>query len=98
MTLKKQYQKALEERRIVIVGVKYTKAGWTGFRVYEIHKNTLVPVIEEKASYWKDKKHFYECRAWGTDHRLEVILSIGYTLGLKFNEIRQNYQWLQDTY
>jgi dissimilatory sulfite reductase (desulfoviridin) alpha/beta subunit len=97
MTLKKQYQKALEEGRIIIVGCKYSaKNGWVGFKVYEIYKNELVPIIEKEASYWNEKNGIYKCGAWGTDRRLEVILSIGYTLGLKFNEIKQNYKWLQD--
>jgi hypothetical protein len=101
---KNQFKKALERGSIVIVGVKYTKMGWTGFKVYEIKGNRMERIDPytsknlASVGYWNEKGGYYKCNAWGTDRRLEIIINIGYTLGLKFSEIRQNYQWLQDTF
>lgn len=94
----KQYKKALEDRKVFIVGTKFTKSGWTQFRVYRIYNNQPQRIIVKDASYWNEKAHAYKCVAWGTDRRLEVILSIGYSLGLKFSDIRQNYHWFQDNF
>lgn len=94
---KLQYKKALEQGKIIIIGCKFTANGWTGFKVFRVNKNQIEPVII-KTAYWSEKGGYYKCNAWGTDRRLEIILSIGYQLGLKFNEIRQNYKWLQNTW
>lgn len=91
---KTQYKNALKTGRILIIGTKYTTNGWTSFRVFLIKDNNLIP-IQVKAPYWNEKDWCYKCTAWGTDRRLEIILSIGYELGLKFHEIRQNYHWKQ---
>lgn len=97
---KQEFKRALEDRKVLIVGTKYTTNGWTEFRVYIIEKSKagLTPfkqVLVEDAPYFNKKNWSYKCVAWGTDRRLEVILGIGYTLGLKFHEIRQTYEWLQ---
>ena len=91
---KKQFKTALEKRRIYIVGCKYTSNGWTGFNIYQLKNNSLIPVIVEKCPYYKTSKGYYHCSTWGTNRGLEIILEIGYTLGLKFEEIKQNYLWL----
>jgi len=98
---KKDYQKALEKGEVVIVGNRYSqKNGWVGFNVYLIQKNQMIRIRPDDSlkalAYWDKKRGSFYCGAWGTDRRLEVILSIGYVLGLKFSEIRQNYRWLQD--
>ncbi len=89
----KEFKKALEKYQIFVVGVQWTKNGWTGFRVYHNNGGAMLQ-ITEKCQYWNEKKGFYQCRAWGTDRTLEIILSIGYALGLKFDEIRQSHRFL----
>ena len=103
-TTAKRYAKALQERRVVIVGTKFTRNGWTQFRVFIIPKGlkdgseALCDVIVPEASYYNGRTRSYNCSAWGTDRRLEVILSIGYALGLSFSDMSQRYIWTQDTY
>lgn len=92
---KEQYKQALEDGRILIVGTRFTKNGWVEFKAYEIVDNKLCPIMIEKSAYWNKNNYNYRCLAWGTDRRLEIILSIGYNLGLTFHEIKQNYRWIQ---
>ncbi len=100
---KETYKKALQDGRVIIVGCKYSqKNGWTGFKVYLVTKKGTLERIDgsdiKGVGYWNEKGGYFKCGAWGTDRRLEIILSIGYALGLQFKDIRQNYQWLQDTW
>lgn len=90
MITAKQYKKALEENRIVVSGVKFTSNGWTGFRVFEI-KNNKLNEIDVNCDYKSKKDRGYSCSAYGTNRILEIILSIGYKLGLEFSEIKQNW-------
>lgn len=101
-TFAQHYKEQLEKGNIFIVfivGTKYTKNGWTEFKVYELrHKKGIIyhfPINCGKSPYWNEKKFLYKCTAWGTDRRLEIILSIGYSAGLSFAEIKQNYKWFQ---
>lgn len=94
MITKTQYKWALEARKIYIIGTKFTRNGWTEFKVYRLAHNQLEPVIVEKSPYWSKTAYAYKCTAWGTSRVLEIILSIGYTLGLEFNEIHQRYNEL----
>lgn len=93
---KNEYKKALKEGRIFVSGCSYTKNGWTGFRVWLWDKKNknLKQVIVKNSPHWRETKGFYHCTGWGTDRTLRVILSIGYALSLKFDEIEQNYHWL----
>lgn len=84
---KEEYKKALEERRIFVVGSKYTRNGWTEFRVYEI-KDNKIETVWVHSPYQNKKTGTYKCTAWGTSRVLEITLSIGYALGLKFDEMR----------
>jgi hypothetical protein len=95
MITKEQYKKALEEYRILVSGTKYTRNGWTGFRVFEIRENKLIE-INLDCSYKSKKDWGYSCSAWGTNRILEIILAIGYKLGLEFNEIKQNWAWVSE--
>lgn len=99
---KQQYKEALKCGRIIIIGCKYTKNGWIGFKVYWIRNHGKLDRIDgtniKNVGYWNEKEGYWKCGAIGTDRRLEIILSIGYALGLEFGDIRQNYQWLQDTW
>ena len=87
---KTEYRQALEQSKIVIVGSKFTSNGWTEFQVYRIHKNELQPIEVPNAGYHKNF-NTYKCTAWGTSRELEIILAIGYELGLDFHEIKQRY-------
>lgn len=92
MITKDEYKKALEEKRILIHGCKYTRNGYTEFSVYEIKDNKLFDIDVPTASYHaKNCFNLYKCSAWGTSRTLEIILAIGYELGLRFDEIKQNY-------
>jgi len=83
------FKKALEERRIVIIGAKWSpKNYWVGFRVFEIRNNELLE-LRGLGNLWNDKKGCYYS-TWETSRPVEVILSIGSFLGLKFHEIKQN--------
>lgn len=101
LTLKTKFKRALERGDLLIVGTNCTRNGWTKFRVFIPEKRTnrpgfvLVPVQVPEAAYWSERLYSYKCTAWGTDRRLEVILKIGYALGLSFDEIKQNYKWVQ---
>lgn len=90
---KGEYKKALEAGKIYITGSKYTSNGWTQFKVWRLFKNKLIP-IWVNCPYANEKNWDYRCVAFGTNRQLEIILSIGYELGLEFNEITQNYRLL----
>lgn len=95
MITKEQYKKALEENRIVVSGTKYTSNGWTGFRVFEIKGNKLNEILID-CDYKSKKDWGYSCSGFGTNRILEIIIAIGYKLGLEFNEIKQNWQWVSE--
>ena len=96
---KNQFKKALEKGNVYVVPSKYTRNGWTEYRIYRmahnkvIGKTDLLPVIVSDSQYHKEG-NIYKCVAWGTNRVLEIILSIGEVLGLSFHEIAQNYQML----
>lgn len=85
---KEAYKKAIEERRIFIVGTKYTRNGWTEFDVYEIRDNQLLRIVRPEAGYYNKKNYNYKCTAWGTSRALEIFLAIGHDLGLTFEEMK----------
>lgn len=43
---------------------------------------------------WSLPFFFFRCNAIWTSRPLEIVLAIGYALGLKFSEIKQNFQVL----
>jgi len=88
---KEDFKKALEESRVIVVGVKYSQRNkWVGYRVFVIENNELYE-LREISKLWDDSKGCYYCSTWGTSRPLEVILSIAKTLGLKYEEIKQNF-------
>lgn len=82
-----EYKKALEERRVVLVG---TNDRGTYYDLYIIKNNELIPV-RGIGSYWSKEKNCYWVTAQGTSRPLEIILSVGYALGLSFRDIKQRY-------
>ena len=86
---KKEYKKALKERRIYVVGLN---SAWTQFRVYVLRNGQLERIrVECSNNIEKDYGWSYRVTGWGLNRVLELILNIGYALGLDFNEIKQNY-------
>lgn len=88
----RKYRHALKTGKLNVVGVSCTRNGWVGFRLFTADDNTQIVI--KPATYWSNSKGFYHCVAWGTDRRLEVVLSVGYALGLSFHDISQQYRWL----
>ena len=90
---KKIFKKALEEKRVYLTTKIRTSNGITGYNIYIYRENQMYWLCGH-SSYWSDSKECYHCTAWGTSRPLEIILSIGYELGLTFHEIRQNHQMI----
>ena len=92
-TTKEEFKQALDERRVIVTTAKETKNGITGYNVY-IYKPEVkyyqYIFLHGMGPYWSEKKGYYHIVAWGTSRINEIILSIGYHLGLKFHEINQN--------
>lgn len=83
----------LPDNKIIITGNTYTRNGWTGFNVYlydSTNPNWWRCRLIELCPYWNKSRGEYKSNAWGTDRTLEVYLSIGYSLGLNFQEIKQS--------
>lgn len=86
------YKNALKAGRVFLTSAKETRNGITGYNLYIIRKNRVWQVLGHSV-YWSNPKRYYHVVAWGTSRTLEVILSVGYQLGLNFNEIKQNYNF-----
>lgn len=43
------------------------------------------------SNYWSEKLGCYRVTCWGTSRPLEIILDVGYSLGLDFHDIKQNF-------
>lgn len=93
------FKNALKNNRVYMSAALQTRNGITGYNLY-IKRKTSKNVnggmwsVLGHSPYWSDKKQFYHVTAWGTSRPLEIILSIGYELGLKFGDIRQNWTFL----
>jgi hypothetical protein len=87
----RKFKRAIKSGKINVVGVKQTSNGWTGFRLF-MQDGTQICI--QDSPYYSKTKGYYHCTAWGTDRRLEVVLSVGYALGLGFHDISQQYRWL----
>jgi len=92
---KEEFKLALDEGRVIITGEMKTRNGWTGFNVYIMRHLDLTtkrwwfqPV--KLGSYWSEARQLHHCTAIGTSRTLEIIFGIGYSLGLKFDEMDQN--------
>lgn len=87
------YKNALKEGRVYLTVASQTSNGTTGYNLYILDKKTrYMKYVCGHSCYWSNTKGYYHVVAWGTSRPLEVILSVGYNLGLKFEEIRQNYR------
>ena len=87
------YKKALEKGKVYIEGLNPgNRNGITKYNVYILNKDGSKKYIKGYGGYWSDNLDYYTCCVWGTSRPLEIILSIGYALGLNFSEIQQNYR------
>jgi len=66
-----------------------TKNGITGYNLYIQEGETIIRLFQG-SNYWSNKKECYHCTAWGTSRALEIYLSIGRNLGLKFKDLKQS--------
>lgn len=91
---KEIYKKALEEGRVYMSANNHTRSGITQYNLYILNPTPDITGMVQvcgHSNYWSDAKQVYWVCAWGTSRPLEVILSVGYKLGLKFEEIRQKW-------
>jgi len=89
---KEQFKQALDEGRVIITGEMKTRNGWTGFNVYILELGSDRPWYRllNIGPYWSEARRLHHCTAGGTSRALEIILGIGYRLGLKFDEMPQS--------
>ena len=65
-----------------------TQNGITEWNLYLLKNNDFKRVVG--GSYWSESKNCYHISAWGLNRAWEILLQIGYSLGLKLEEINQN--------
>ena len=90
---KRQFKTALEKGNVYMTEAMQTRNGTTGYNVYVMRSGKLHKVYGI-GLYWNNSKGFYHCATFGTSRSLEIILDIGYSLGLEFDENRQNYRFI----
>ena len=92
---KTKYKNALKSGRVFMTAAMQGRNGTTGYNVYiKDAKGSAMRKLCGHSVYWSNKRRCYHCVAWGTSRPLEIILSIGYGLGLKFNDIKQNWNYM----
>lgn len=99
---KEMFKEALEEKRVYLTSELKTAKGVTGYNVYiqdfstgeNGHRGPQIMWLCGHSPYWSDSKECYHCTAWGLSRPLEIILSIGYKLGLTFQEMPQTHQMI----
>ena len=96
MITKTKFKNALESGRVYLsTEIQNSRNGITGYNVYVRDAKTgVMSKITGHSPYWSEKKWCYHCVAWGTSRPLEIILSIGYELGLDFHDIKQRWNYL----
>lgn len=99
------FTEALAQKRVLIVGVKFTRNGWTRFRVYIVNSRStsereeweplLKPVRVQCANSVNAEYGWeYASVAWGMDRRYEVIHNIARALGINGDRIH-HAEWIQ---
>jgi hypothetical protein len=87
---KRLYKQALKTGKVYLTLEIQTRNGVTGYNLYILKNGDMLKVCGH-SPYWSDKKRCYHVTCWGTSRPLEVILSVGRSLGLRFHEMSQNY-------
>lgn len=89
------YKNALKSGRVFMSAALQTRNGITGYNLYiKNAKDSQMRTVMGHSPYWSDKRECYHVTCWGTSRPLEVILSVGHSLGLKFDEIPQRWTFL----
>ena len=92
------YKKALKDGRVYMTTEMQTsRNGITGYNLYILNPSKDIKGMAKVlgwSNYWSESKQCYHVCAWGTSRPLEVILTIGYKLGLRFEEIKQNWKFI----
>ena len=89
------YKNALKAGRVFMSTAMQTRNGITGYNLYiQDAKDKSMRMVCGHSPYWSDKKRCYWVTCWGTSRPLEVILSVGNSLGLKHGDIRQNWNYM----
>lgn len=87
------YKNALKKGNVYLTSALQTRNGITGYNVYVKRDGRMLQLLGH-SDYWSEGKRCYHCTAWGTSRPLEIILSIGHALGLKFHEMKQNWSYM----
>jgi hypothetical protein len=66
-----------------------TKNGVTGWNFYLLNEDGTIKKVMGGTA-WNEKKGYYHETAYGTDRKLEILLSVAYDLGLNFHDVEQN--------
>jgi len=82
---KKEFKEA---KNYIFTYANITKNGVTGWNFYLLNNKGIKRVIGGPC--WNDKRGYYHNTAWGLDRALDILLSIAYSLGLKFHDVEQN--------
>jgi hypothetical protein len=77
----------LSADKYIFTSKMITKNGVTGWDFYLLKNGEFKRVIGGKT--WSDKKDCHRNTAWGVNRALDLLLAIGYDLGLKMEEIDQ---------
>ena len=87
------YKNALAKGKVYMSANNHTRNGITEYKLYVKTKDGLTQV-RGHSPYWSKRKQAYWVTCWGTSRPLEIILSVGYELGLEFHDIKQNWNFL----
>ena len=89
------YRNALKSGRVYMSTAMRTRNGITGYNLYiQNAKNRDMRSVCGHSGYWSNAKECYWVTCWGTSRPLEVILSVGHSLGLTHAEIPQRWNYL----
>ncbi len=93
------YKNALKNGNVYMSTEMQTRNGITGFNLYIKRRKRgdrhggMWQVLGH-SPYWSEGYRCYHCTAWGTSRPLEVLLSVGHSLGLNHGEMPQNYTYM----
>jgi len=94
---KEIYQQALVDGRVIMTANNHTRNGITEYNLYIQDPAPDMLGLRQvcgHSQYWSNNKEAYWVTCWGTSRPLEVILSVGDSLGLKHSEMEQNWKFL----
>lgn len=81
-------QEFLKAKEYLFTCANKTSNGVTGYNFYLLDKKRNRKRVVG-GDYWSGNKGYHWVTCWGTYRPLEILLSVGYKLGLKFHQIEQ---------